>query len=332
MRTGRQIVEITALMMFSCGNAVSQTSDVPLTLNPECATAITKAIGQVIGGQLAEAGEALSTALSRLENRTSDLCAGLILHNLATIASTLGRFAEAERLAVSSIARLEKVNPADDHVLWRPLMLLAGARLDQGKKSAARADLKRLSRIQPEQPQDRALLRGTEGSLLQQIGEHANAEVEYLAALEGWEESGCGETADAAAVLTSLASLYVQDRRFEDARRSLDRASAIFSQSKIAAPIDRSKLLMVRGALHARQRQWTDAESDFREALARADALPAVDAGYILTLLTSFTEALDKNHHREEGLRMKVRVSALRLTNPSLEKVVDVSDLRARPK
>jgi hypothetical protein len=171
------------------------------------------------------------------------------------------------------------------------------------------------------------------GSLLQQVGEHREAEVEYLAALRAWEESGRGEAVDAAAVLTSLATLLIEDRRLEEARRSVDRAAAIFSQSKNAAPMDHSKLLMVRGALHAaRRREWPDAEMDFREALAIADGQPAVDAAYILRLLTSFTEALNKNHHRHEGRKMEARATALRLASPSLDTVVEVSDLRAHPK
>lgn len=329
MCVGGHVVAIAVVTIFSCGNAASQTSDRALTLNPECVKSIQKAMAQVALGQLGEAGEELSAALSRVENSAGDPCAGLILHNLATIASISGRFADAERLASRSIAALERVYPADDRALWRPLMLLAGARLEQGNKSGARADLKRLREIRPEQPEDRALIHGTAGSLLQHVGEHREAEVEYLAALKTWEDSGRGETVDAAAVLTALATLLIEERRLEEARRSVDRAAAIFSNSKDAAPMDHSKLLMVRGALHARRREWPDAEMDFREALAIADGQPAVDAGYILRLLASFTEALNKNHHRHEGRRMEVRAGALRLASPSLDTVVDESDLRA---
>src|SRR5689334_14194074 len=129
MRVGGYVVAMAALTIFSCGNAASQTSDRPLTLNPECAKSIQKAMAQVALGQLAEAGEELSAALSTVENSAGDPCAGLILHNLATIASISGRFTDAERLAACSIAALEKIYPSDDWVLWRPRMLLAGARL-----------------------------------------------------------------------------------------------------------------------------------------------------------------------------------------------------------
>ena len=328
----RSVMAIAALMIFSRGIAGCQELDRPLPLEPKCVESIQKAVTQVALGKLAESEEELSAALSRVEPSAGDPCAGLILHNLATIASISGRFLDAERLAASSIAALEKAYPADDRALWRPLMLLAGSRLEQGKKSSARADLKRLREIRPERPQDRALMHGTVGSLLQQLGEHREAEVEYLAALQAWEDSGLGETVDAAAVLTSLATLLIEDRRLNEARRSVDRAAAIFSQSKDAAPMDQSKLLVVSGALHARRREWQDAEVDFREALSIADGQRAVDAGYILRLVTSFAEALNKNHHRQEGRRMEARAAALRLASPSLDRVVDVSDLRAHPR
>jgi tetratricopeptide (TPR) repeat protein len=332
VRVSGNVAAIAAWTVFSWGNAPSQTLDRPLPLKPECVKSIQKAMTEVAVGQLAEAGEELSTALSRVENSAGDPCAGLILHNLATIASISGRFGEAERLAARSIAALEKIYPAGDRALWRPLMLLAGARLEQGNKSGARADLKRLREIRPEQPQDRALIHGTLGSLLQHAGEHREAELEYLAALEAWKDSERGETVDEAAVLMSFATLLIEDRRLEEARHLVDRAAAILLQSKDATPMDHSKLLLVRGAVHAGRREWPNAEIDFREALAIADGQPAVDAAYILTLLTSFTEALNNNHHRQEGRRMEARAAALRVASPTLDTVVDVSDLRAYPR
>jgi hypothetical protein len=211
-------------------------------------------------------------------------------------------------------------------------LLLAGARLEQGKKAAAREDLSRLRRIRPEQPQDRALIHGTVASLLQHIGEHGDAEVEYLAALRAWEDSGRGESVEAAAVLTSLATLFIEDRRLEDAGRAVGRAADVLSHSKEAVPMDLSKLLMVRGVLHACRREWPGAEMDFRDALTVADGQPGIDASYVLRLLTSFKGALNKNHHRQEAREVEARATALRVATPSLGTFVDVSDLRVRSK
>jgi tetratricopeptide (TPR) repeat protein len=332
MRFRRRLAAAAVLTVFGCGAAASQTSDRPLTLSPECADRNRKAMRYVALEQLAEAGAELSAALSRVDNGADGACAGLILHNLATIASLSGRFADAERLAVRSIAELEKVYPSDDRALLRPLMVLAGARLEQGNKSRARADLRRLTEIRPEQLQDRALLHGATGSLFQSVGRRRDAEGEYIAAMRAWEASGHGESADAAAVLTSLATLLIEERRFDEAQRSVDRVAAILSQTKDAAPMDHSKLLMVCGTLHARRHEWPSAEKDFRESLAIAESQPAVNTGYILKVLTSFTQALSKNHHRQEGRRMEARAAGLRPASPSSQMVVDVSDIRAHPK
>jgi len=255
----------------------------------------------------------------------------LILHNLATIASMSGRFAEAEHLAARSVFALERVYAANEPALWRPLMVLAGARLEQGNKKAARADLRRLRQIRPQEPQDRALIHGIVASLLQQLGEHRDAEVEYLAALHAWDESGRGESVDALAVLTSFAALLIEDRRLDDAARAVEHATAILSRSKDALPMDHSKFLMVRGALHARRSEWPNAERDFRDALTITEGQHAVDASYVLKVLTSLTEALRKNHHRKEAREGEARATALRVASPSLDGIVDVTDLRARP-
>ena len=301
MSTGGHLAAIAALTILTCGNAASQTPLRRPTPDPECIGWIQKAVAQVALGRLAEAGENLSVALGKAGGRAGDPCAGLILHNLGTIASMSGRFGDAEISGRALGRLLEGVYEVDDPALWRPLTLLAGARLEQGKKPAARADLKRLRAIRPEQPQDRALIHGTVASLLQQLGEHRDAEVEYLAALKAWEDSGRGETVDAAVVLTSLATLLIEDRRLEEAGCAVERATAILSHSKDAVPMDHSKLLMVRGALHVRRREWPDAEMNFRDALTIADGQPAVDASYVLKLLTSFVEALTQKPPSERG-------------------------------
>jgi tetratricopeptide (TPR) repeat protein len=332
MSTGEHLGAIAALTILISGNAASQTPDRRLIPDQECTGSIRHAMAHVALGRLAEAEENLSFALSKVDGRAGDPCAGLILHNLATIASMSGRSRDAEQLAARSVAALERVYGADDPALWRPLLVLAGARLEQGKTPAARADLKRLMEIRPEQPQDRALIHGTVASLLQRLGERREAEVEYRAALQAWNDSGRGETVDVASVLTSLATLLIEDRRLEEARRAVERAAGILSHSKDALPMDRSKLLMVRGALHAGRREWPDAEIDLRDALAIADAQSAVDARYVLTLLATFTEALNRNHHRNAARKVEARAAALRAGNPSLDGVVDVSDLHSRSK
>jgi tetratricopeptide (TPR) repeat protein len=282
-------------------------------------------------GRLAEADAKLAAALVRVDGDAGSSCTGLILHNQATIASISGRFAEGERLALRAIAALEKVYAPDHLALLRPLLVLASTRLEQGNKSGARIAFGKLRGIRAEQPHERAMIHAMSGSLLQSIGEWRQAEAEYLAALEAWNEIGRGEMADAGAVLTSLGTLYVQERRFEEAGRFVDRASAVFAQAGDAAPMDRSKLLAARGTLHASLGQWRSAEKDFREGLYLADGQHDVGPAYVLSLLNRLAEAMRKNHHRHEARKIEARATALLQTSPP-NTAIDVSDLVAPPK
>jgi Flp pilus assembly protein TadD len=109
--------------------------------------------------------------------------------------------------------------------------------------------------IRPEHLDQRAMVHAITGSLLQSAGNLSQAESEYVAALDCWTEAVRGKTADAAAVLTSLGTLYVEERRYADARRLLDQAFAVFVGSEDGSPMDHTKLLGVRGTMHARQRE-----------------------------------------------------------------------------
>jgi tetratricopeptide (TPR) repeat protein len=322
---------VIAVLAGSVCRAEPQTLDRTPGVSAECAVWIHEAIADAEAGRLAEADAKLAAALTRVDGGAGPSCTGLILHNQATIASISGRFEKGERLALRAIAVLEKAYSADHPALLRPLLVLASTRLEQGNKSGARIAFGRIKGIHAEPPHERAMIHATSGSLLQSIGDRRQAEAEYLAALEDWTRIGRGETADAGAVLTSLGMLYVQERRYEEARRSVDRASAIFMQARDAAPMDRSKLVAVRGMLHAGLGEWGSAERDYREGLWLADRQPDVGPAYVLNLLNRLAEALRKNHHRHEAREIEGRAAALLRASPPTT-AVDVSDLVAPPK
>ena len=176
---------------------------------------------QVLNGQSGGAESAISALLA---DRSDPSCAGLILTNLAATLFVSGRFVEAERLAESAVGILEKCYAPEDRVLLNPLQILAGARFEQGKTAKAREAFQRMRRVRIERPGDDAKVRGMAGVFLQAEGRLQEAESEYLAAVHAWEKAGRGETADAGAALNSLGSLYIEEHRFHDARRTLDRA------------------------------------------------------------------------------------------------------------
>jgi tetratricopeptide (TPR) repeat protein len=244
-----------------------------------------------------------------------------------------GRLAEAERFAERSVTILEKSLPPGDPVLLSPLQILAAAQFEQGKTGMAREAFKRMQSIRSVRPQDRALLHGMAGVLLQAEGRHREAESDYLAAMSDWEEAGLGATADAGAVLNSLASLYMREQRLDEARKMLDRAFTIFTNDKGAVPMDRIKLLTVRGVLHAWMGEWQQAEQDLHDALSMADRELRVDPVALAALLTDYAQVLRKNHRRREARSIEARATALhRIGNRTAEAVVDVTELLAKPK
>jgi len=327
----RVAAAISVLTVSSVCHAEPQALDRTSGVSTDCAMWIQKAIADVEAGLPAEADAELATALMKADNGGAAACKGLILHNQAAIASISGRFAQGERLALSAIAVLEKIYSPNDLALLRPLLILASTRMEQGNKAGARIAYSRIKGIRSERPHERAMIHAMSGSLLQSIGERGQAEAEYLAALDTWTEIGRGETADAGAVLTALGTLYIQERRFEEAGRFVDRASAIFSEARNTVPMDRSKLLCVRGKLHSVLGEWPSAERDLREALSLSDSRPAVGAAYMVNLMNSLAEAMKKNHHRREAREIDARVAALLRNNP-LNTAVDLSDLIAPPK
>lgn len=176
------------------------------------------------------------------------------------------------------------------------------------------------------------MVHGMSGVFLQDEGKYQEAETEYLAAAHGWEQAGRAQMSDTGSVLTSLASVYTFQRRFEDARRTLDRAAAIFAQAKDSVPMDRIKLLSVRAGLHARQGEWQKAELDLRDAVDEADRESQVIPAAREFLLTNYARVLRKNHRRREARAIEARAAALGFPSGARGAVVDVSELLAKPK
>jgi tetratricopeptide (TPR) repeat protein len=179
--------------------------------------------------------------------------------------------------------------------------------------------------IRCETPQDHAMVHGMAAALLQREGELRQAETEYLAAARAWEVANLGESAYAGAIYASLASLYVQQRRNDDARRSLARALDIFDRAEGTLPMDRIRTLYLSGALHARLGEWTEAERDLSRALAFAAGEQRMDGFSLRVLLTEYAQALRGNGHRREARSIDARTATLPST-PSSAAIVDMTD------
>jgi tetratricopeptide (TPR) repeat protein len=286
---------------------------------------------QLASGQLTQAELTVSAVLAAGGDRSSESCAGRVLNNMAVFLSIAGRPADAERLAERSVLILEKVYAPDDVALLRPLQVLAAARFELGKTAKAREALNKMQSIRVERSEDQALVHGMAAALLEREGKRPEAEAEYLAAFRAWEDAGKGETAEAAAILNGLGSLYIELGRLTDAQQALDRALAIFSRAKDTVPTDHIKLLQVWGVLHAWQGDWRQAEQDFRTALSMSDRQPRADPVVLRPLLTHYAYVLRKNHHSREARSIEARATALQ-TDRTTATIVDITELLPKTK
>jgi tetratricopeptide (TPR) repeat protein len=323
---------LSIVLSFGMRSAEAQGVTEYVAVSTACNQLNQTAIKQVDDGRLQEVETTISAALATSKD-VGPSCVGLVLNNLAVATAVSGQVADAERFAERSVYALQRTSPPLDLGLLRPLHTLAGLRLEQGKKAKAKEAFEYMRFIRTERPADRALVHSMGAALLQAEGRPKEAEIEYTAALAAWDKAGRGNTADAAAVLNSLASLYVEGRQFNDARVMLDRALAIFTTADDAVVMDRIKLLAIRAALHARIREWHEAERDLHDAVHLADRESNVDPLALRSLLTNYDRVLRKNHCRKEAQLVEQRLTTLKRDYPP-HAVVNVSDLlskRRRP-
>ena len=310
------------------GLAILITATVPCTAeglgDGDCAQLHSRVVDQVAKGQRKEAEAALSKALANSSNRAEGICAGLISGDLAAIALNSGRPSDAERFAEQSLNALGKSYPPNAPILLHTLQVLCSARFQQDKIGAARQAFERMRYIPAERSEDRALVHGLHAALLVAKSKYSEAETEYLAVTAALEQAGRLQTSDAATNFTELASLYIRQQRYEDARKELDRAWELLTTAKDAVPLDLINLLDIRAILHVRLAQWTEAERDLLHAMSLADHEREMDPRTIEALLTNYAIVLRKTDRQREARRVDARLAALQHQQTA---VVDVSEL-----
>jgi tetratricopeptide (TPR) repeat protein len=317
---------IVALLAIFSAAAIAQNGTDDAHASTSCLELNQAAMTQLVSGRSAQAEASLLAARISGDERTQGACLGQIFNNMAGVMSLSGRNAEAERLAEQSVRILEKFYSPDDWRLLRALQILAAVRLELGKTAQAREAVNRIQSIRIKRPEDGAIVHATIGALLQIEGRRSEAEAEYHEAFRAVEEAPREDSADAASILYGLGSLYLKEQRLSEARRELDRALAIYDRAKDAVPLDRIKFLDLRGVLHARLGEWQQSELDFCDGLSMLDRQPYADPALLRSLLTNYSYALRRNHHRREARSIEARNAALP-TNRKSAAVVDLTEL-----
>jgi tetratricopeptide (TPR) repeat protein len=323
------VTALLAAFIIGYGFAQSLTNSVPVSA--ACVALEQTVLIQIANGKLDDAERRVSAVLDSGSDDALNTCAGLVLNDMAMLLSVLGRIADVERLAARSVVILEKTHLRNDPALLRPLQILATARLEGGKTASAREALKRMQTIPTQRPEDRALVHATAAPFLVLEGKRPEAEVEYLAAIHALEEAGRSETADMAAILDNVGSLYIHEQRLTEADQVLDRASSVLSHAQAIAPMDRIKHLNIRGVLKSRQGDWGGAERDLRDALSMAEREQWVEPFLLRSILESYAAVLRRTHRRQDARSIEARAAAIQIdrTNSS---VVDITELLSKVK
>jgi tetratricopeptide (TPR) repeat protein len=327
--SGKRLGHVTVLLMAcTSGRILGQ----PAPISDPCAELNQTAMTQVANGKLKEAELSVNALLTSGADQAQRACAGLVLNNMAVFVSISGQAADGSRLAEQSIQALEKAYSSNDPVLLRPLQVLASTNFDRGTLGKAREAFKRMQSIRIQRPEDRALVHGMAAALSEAEGRLREAEADYLAALQAWQDAGRGESADTSAVLAGLGSLYIKENRLSEAAKVLDRALAMLNTAKDAVPLDRTKLLLLHAVLQARQGDWLAAEQYLHDALATADREPWVDPFVLRSILTNYAAVLRKNHRRREARSIEARAVAIPIGGGPAT-IVDITELlhKAKP-
>jgi tetratricopeptide (TPR) repeat protein len=320
-----------AVLLITSAAAIAEGQSQNMTLSSECVALKQSVMTRVTNRQFAEGEKMLLGAYTPGTDHAVNSCVGIILNDIAILMSASGDLAETERLAERWIAILEPLYPPHDPILLSPLQIVAAARFEQGKIGSAREAVRKIQLTRVQRPEESAAVHAWTGSFLYVEGRRAEAEQEYLSALQALKIAGHSNSADAGAILITLGSVYIEEHHLDEAQRVLDDALAVFEQVIGAGTVDWIRLLNLRGVLYARQGKWKEAEHELHEAISLADSAGFADPAVQRDLLRTYSQVLRRNHNKGETKEIEKRLSALQAAQTNIP-VVDVSELLSRPK
>jgi Tfp pilus assembly protein PilF len=166
----------------------------------------------------------------------------------------------------------------------------------------------------------------TAAMLLRNEGKLREARDEITSAIRAWEETGRTDSADYASLLIKLGALYIDQHKYPEARTALHQALLITEAAKDAVRIDLIHALHTRAVLHAREREWRQAEERFLQALKMIEQETRADPVLLRSLLSNYATLLRKTHRGREARSFEKRAAALP-TFPTANALVDVAEL-----
>jgi tetratricopeptide (TPR) repeat protein len=247
---------------------------------------------------------------------------------------TWGRFADGSRLLGQARTKADRAQPHDP-ALIRHLDTQAAYLVVAGKYSEAQKNWNRALEIGkmnygPESPQyDNILVHFGQGSAL--YGDYGVAEQmfrRYLA-IEGNSRDGSPSTTAHAVAAGELAHVYTELHKYSEAQASFDDATRILNHNPDQAPLVRSMVLTYLGDYYMVRGDWSNAQSQYREAL-RVQQYVLGENRAVATAMISLSKALKKLHLTDQAKDLTARAKAIfeAEKNPLRDQTVDVLALR----
>lgn len=233
---------------------------------PDCDAMINETSMDVANGNWQLAESRLSEGIVHLESiMPGSECLGVALNNLASIMQLHGRWDEAERYAMLSMRIFEQNDSADPGDLRHPLLILARIALAQAQFTKARHLIERLQSLPTLGAEDAALMSGIVAQLL--IAQHRDRDAVRALneALVQWEKAGEASSLRIVPDLNNLALLYVNGRRFSEAKPLLERALRL--EEGGTNPVELIGVLNTLGVMYATQHHWPNAEACYQRAI-----------------------------------------------------------------
>ncbi len=227
------------------------------------------------------------------------LAAGL--DGLGWLYVTWGRFEEGSQLMEQARTKAENARQ-NDPALIRHLDAQAAYLVVAGRSSEAKREWKRALEVGeanygPDAFQyDNVLLHFGQGSAL--LGDYDSA-AEMLRRFLNIEEqySKIPNTASAVAA-GELAHIYTQLHKYSDARTWFQKATAILNGNREQAPLARSLVFFYRGDYDMEQKQWSDAESQYSQALRIQESVFGENRAAAISMLSLFQSAAEASSEK----------------------------------
>lgn len=253
-------------------------------------------------------------------------CVAGLLARVSAEMGAAGRLSEAQALALKALAYLDSYSP-ESPTRTVPLYVLASVQLEQGMTGRARETYRRMERIFGATPVERSLIHAIGAELSQIESRWEEAESLYRQAAVELASAGREHGAEFADLLAGLASVQANEGQYPQALAAVDQGLKILETATDALPLDRIKLLNLRGVILARQNRWREAEADFEDAFSLARAQSQIDSLELDGLVENYVASLRKAHRRQEANAVLAWAATLRRSISGSNQVVDVTEL-----